>query len=171
MAQVNLGDLASLLQLAAGLSLASAVVIKRHLDYLKPQQEYLDFARTVVMPRVKNQMILERLELAAARFEGSILTTRFEPSSILNRLAVLNLLSGIISTVLLALPAFQVINVISVSTAFVVALGAYVPLALSLSYGQFIRSGFTKKLAASRETLSKEIQSGLSSAESTGVET
>lgn len=158
---VNLADLSSLLQLAAGLSLAGAVIIQYHNNLFAPEESYIEYARSVVSPRVNEKNAYEELQHAIASLENVVLTHKFAPVKTLNRLVVLNIISGIISTFLIALPAFHFLQQVPFYVAAIISTTCFAPLVLSLFFVKREHAKYSAKVSQEKSILSEKISNGL----------
>lgn len=162
MTTVNLMDLSSVLQLAAGLNLAAGVVMQWHKIFLSPREEYVAYIRTVVLPRISRRESRELVEEITAELESVILQSRFSPYPLIKRLARLCIMSGVISAALLAMPAFYPPTLLSRISAFVILLGSFAPIALSLAYVALTHRNRDKKIKTVMDRLQNTVSQSLS---------
>lgn len=167
---INLADLSSLLQLAAGLCLAGAVIIQYHNNLFAPEEAYIEYARSVVSPFVSDKDAYEELQHAIAFLENIVFENKFAPTRTLDRLVGLNIISGSISTILIALPALHFLEQVPFYVAAIISIACFAPLVLSLL---FVRRGYGKysaEVSRGKSILREKISNGLASAPNHYVE-
>lgn len=126
---IDLLDLSSAVQLAAGLNLASGVILSRHMSIVSGQQEYIDYVRNVVSPRSSDPQLRERLDNRIASLEQEVLKLRFSPP--INILSKLCLIAGVACVIALIIPPFFRPSLMDEKVALCLLLLMYVPIPLS----------------------------------------
>jgi hypothetical protein len=158
---ILLADMASGLQLAAGLNLASAVLMQTHRQNMERYSDFIAYARDVVGPQAPNDEARDRISQRAAQLEQGLLDARFRPYPILKRLSVLCLVSGTVSTVCLFIPAFCQAYGLPIWSALTLAVGCFLPVVLSLFYVEYIRRTTQRHLEPLKGRLGQTIREEL----------
>ncbi|WUR13897.1 hypothetical protein E7V67_001965 [[Empedobacter] haloabium] len=159
---IELMDLSSAIQLACGINFAGSVIMDRHSRYIARCMEYVDYVRSVVLPRA-NAATRETLENRVVAAENEIFTARFALLPYIRRLQALCFIAGIACTLALVAPAFSKPFPIETASALGLLVAMFCPIPLALVEVERRLKKFKPAIDNAQDRLQKAVHEALRS--------
>ncbi|AAQ59939.1 hypothetical protein [Chromobacterium violaceum] len=102
-----LEKLSSLIQLSAGLNIASGVFLDYHARRLQLHADYINYAKTEVRPHAEKRGMIGRLNYLIAELENALLKHSFKNKSAIQAIRILCSISAILLIIMLCIPALD----------------------------------------------------------------